>query len=236
MNPDPRGDAVADDVDDDLLDEEVDDDLVEPRRRGQVEPDPRPLPTASQARHRGALIEMLVSSLLSLTASLVLSIEAVNLAKDPFAQFSCDISSKISCSTVGLSWQASLLGFPNAFLGLIAEPVVITLAVAALGGVRFPRWFMLTAQVIYTIGLAFAYWLFYEAYFTIGALCPWCLLVTVTTTLVFMSMTRINILDDNIRLGSWQPRVKRWLGYGADTWSVLIIFAIIAAMIVFRYV
>jgi hypothetical protein len=106
MNPDPRGEATADDVDDvdDLLDDDLLDD-VQPRR-GQVEPDPRPVPLASQARHRGALIEMLVSSLLSLTASLVLSIEAVNLAKDPYAQFSCDISSKISCSTVGLSWKA----------------------------------------------------------------------------------------------------------------------------------
>ncbi len=106
------------------------------------------------------------------------------LAEDPLADLSCNISSTISCATVGLTWQANLLGFPNAFLGLIAEPVVITIAVAALGGVRFPRWFMLGAQVVYSIGLAFAYWLFYQAYFVIGAMCPWCMLITITTTLV----------------------------------------------------
>jgi uncharacterized membrane protein len=160
----------------------------------------------------------------------------VKLAANPAAELSCNITEKISCATVGLSWQASLLGFPNAFLGLIAEPVVITLAVAALGGVRFPRWFMLTAQGIYTVGLLFAFWLFYEAYFVIGALCPWCLLVTVTTTLVFMSMTRINILQGNIRLpGSAQAAVVRALRLGADTWGVLVIFAIMAAMIITRY-
>lgn len=147
---------------------------------------------------------MLISSLLGLVASLVLSVEAIALAEDPTGSLSCDLSSKISCSIVGLSWQANLLGFPNAFLGLISEPVVITLAVAALGGVRFPRWFMLTAQAVYLIGFGFALWLFYEAYFQIGALCPWCLLITATTTLVFMSMTRINILDNNFRLS---PRV-----------------------------
>ena len=43
------------------------------------------------------------------------------------------------------------------------------------------RWLMRAAQVGYTIGLLFAYWLFYQAYFKIGALCPWCLLITVTT-------------------------------------------------------
>ena len=96
---------------------------------------------------------MLVSSLLGIVASLVLSIDAIELAKDPTADLSCNINSVISCGTVGSSWQASLLGFPNAFLGLIAEPVVITIAVAALGGVRFPRWFMNAALVVYALSL-----------------------------------------------------------------------------------
>jgi uncharacterized membrane protein len=69
------------------------------------------------------------------------------LAKDPHANLSCNINSRISCGTVGISWQAHLLGFPNAFLGLLAEPVVITIAVASLAKVRFPRGFMLAAQV-----------------------------------------------------------------------------------------
>ena len=96
----------------------------------------------------GAFIEMLVSSILGLIASLVLSIDAIKLADDPLSDLSCNISDKISCATVGLSEQANLLGFPNAFLGLMTEPVVITIAVAALGGVRFPRWFMCSAQVV----------------------------------------------------------------------------------------
>jgi uncharacterized membrane protein len=188
-------------------------------------------------RHPGAFTEMLLSSLLGLVASLVLSIEAVTLAADPDAALSCDISATISCSTVGLSWQASLLGFPNAFLGLIAEPIVITVAVAGLGGVRFPRWFMLTAQAIYTIGLLFAWWLFFQAYFVIGAMCPWCLLITATTTLVFTSMTRINILDGNIRFpGRAQEKVAYWVRMGADVWVALLLIAVVAAMVIVKYV
>lgn len=183
-------------------------------------------------RHRFAYIEMLISSLLSLTASLVLSIEAVTLAANPDANLFCDINAKISCSTVGTAWQSSLLGFPNAFLGLIAEPVVITVAVAALGGVRFPRWFMLWAQAIYTIGLVFAYWLFVQAYFVIGAMCPWCLLVTATTTLVFSSMTRVNILDGNLRV----PRpIVSGVRMGLDHAGVAIVLSVLAAMVIVRY-
>jgi len=196
---------------------------------------PPPVPTARDRYHPGAFLEMLLSSIVGLWASLVLSIDAVKLAEDPLADLSCNISSTISCATVGLTWQANLLGFPNAFLGLIAEPVVITIAVAALGGVRFPRWFMLSAQVVYSIGLAFAYWLFYQAYFVIGAMCPWCLLITVTTTLVFASMTRVNILEGNFGEATRQ-RLERPLRLGMDFAGVLILLAILAAMVVYKYV
>jgi uncharacterized membrane protein len=185
-------------------------------------------------RHKGAYIEMLVSSVLGLIASLVLSIDAIKIAENPNVVLSCDISSKISCTAVGATWQANLLGFPNAFLGLITEPIVITVALAALGGVRFPRWFMITAQVFYSIGFIFAYWLFYQAYFVIGALCPWCLMITVTTTLVFTSMTRVNLLDGNLgtRLQQWS---RKPLSYGADIAGTVILIAIVAAMVIMRY-
>jgi uncharacterized membrane protein len=185
-------------------------------------------------RYIGAYTEMLISSLLGLVASLVLSIDAVTLAANPDADLSCNINAGISCGAVGTTWQANLLGFPNAFLGLIAEPVVITVATAALGGVRFPRWFMITAQAIYSIGFLFAYWLFYQSYFVIGALCPWCLLITVTTTLVFTSMTRVNLLDGNlgVRLQTWS---RKPLAYGADVAGTVILIAIIAAMVITRY-
>jgi uncharacterized membrane protein len=145
-------------------------------------------------------VTMLVASIASLVASFVLAVEALTLAKDPNADLSCNINSVLSCGTVGNSWQASLLGFPNAFLGLVTEPVVITIAVASLAGVKFPRWFMVAAQVVYTVGLVFAYWLFEQAMFEIGALCPWCLLITIATTFVFFEMTYVNIRDDNLYL------------------------------------
>ncbi len=193
------------------------------------------VPSAADRYQTGAFLEMLVSSIIGLWASLVLSYDAVKLAEDPLTELSCNISSTISCATVGLSWQANLLGFPNAFLGLIAEPVVITIAIAALGGVRFPRWFMLSAQVVYSIGLLFAYWLFLQAYFVIGALCPWCMLITITTTIVFTSMTRINILEGNFGPGT-KRRLERPLRLGLDVAGVVVILGIMGAMVLYKYV
>jgi uncharacterized membrane protein len=187
-----------------------------------------------RAPQTAAWLEMLISSIFGLTASLVLSIDAIALAKNPNADLSCNISSKISCGTVGTSWQASLLGFPNAFLGLMFESVVIAFAIAGIARVIFPRWYMLGVQAIYVIAIVFAYWLFAQAYFVIGAMCPWCLLITITTLLVFTSMTRINI-----RAGNFGPNIQQKLEpalrYGVDIYSCVVIIAIIAAMVIVKY-
>jgi uncharacterized membrane protein len=189
-------------------------------------------------RHADAWIygTMLFSACLSLLASFVLSIDAVRLAANPNVSLSCNLNAVVSCGTVAQSWQAQLFGFPNAFLGLIAEPVVITIAVASLAGVRFPRGFMFAAQVVYTLGVIFAYWLLYQAMVNIGALCPWCLLVTVSTTLVFATLTHVNIRDDNLYLPRpAQQAAARFIDADLDVIVMTIWLLVLALVIVTRY-
>jgi hypothetical protein len=58
----------------------------------------------------------------------------------------------------------------------------------------------------------------------------------VTTTLVFASMTRINLLDGNIRLSASAYRaVSSWLRAGVDTLIVIIVIAAMIGMIVIKY-
>lgn len=179
---------------------------------------------------------MLFSSLVSLVASFVLSVDAIELAQNADAVLGCNINEVISCGKVGVTWQANLFGFPNAFLGLVAEPVVITIAVASLGGVKFPRWFMFAAQVVYTVGLVFAYWLFYQSMFHINALCPWCLLVTLSTTLVFTSLTHVNIRDNNLYLPTRvNDALKSALRMGVDALVITLWMAFLITAVVVKY-
>ena len=175
--------------------------------------------------------EMLVFAILSLIAAAVLSIEAITLAKNPDAVLSCSFNTWIDCAKVGSTWQANVLGFPNAFLGLVSEPVVMTIAVASLAGVRFPRWFMFTANVCYLLGVIFAYWLLWQSTYVIGALCPWCLLVTVSTTFVFTSMTQWNIRENNLFLPEGlQSKAFAFVDKGWFTVSVIAWFALIIVL------
>lgn len=191
-------------------------------------------PQVPAQRHIAAWVEMLISSILGLVASFVLSVDAIELARNPDADLSCNVSATISCGTVGTSWQASAFGFPNAFLGLMFEPVVIAFAVAGLARVRFPRWYMLGVQAIYTIAIGFAWWLFLQAYFVIGAMCPWCLLVTCTTLLVFTSMTRINIREGNFG-APVQRALEPALRYNVDVATTALIIAGILAAVIVKY-
>jgi uncharacterized membrane protein len=192
--------------------------------------------TSESVPHFKAYLMMLVSSVASLIASLALSIDAIKLAANPDSPLACNINAVVSCGKVAISWQSNILGFPNSFLGLICEPVVITIAIAGLTGVRFPKPFMRVALWVYNVGLLFAFWLFLQSYFVIKAFCPWCLLVTISTITVFASMFRINALDGNIPLsGKLREGMNQRIIAGWDTVVVVGIYSAIALAVIFEY-
>lgn len=180
--------------------------------------------------NRWIFASMLIGSILSLIASLVLSQEAIMLAKNPDAALSCSVNIVLNCATVANHPTASMLGFPNSFLGMIAEPVVITVAIAGLAGIRFPRGFLYAAQIGYTIGLAYALVLLGISYFVIQALCPWCLLVTLTTILVWFAMTRYNIRENNLYLP--KKLQSKLHSYVEKDYDKVVMLGLIAAIIV----
>ncbi|ROS23129.1 vitamin K epoxide reductase family protein [Cellulomonas sp. PhB150] len=213
--------------------DEVDDDLDV-----LIDDDPDLLEPPTDAWRRRTAIEMVISGALGLLASFVLSIDALKLAADPKANLGCSINAVLDCAKVADTWQAHLLGefLPNAFLGIAAEAVVITIAVAMIGNVRFPRWYMLAAEAVYTVGFLFAYWLFYQALTDIHALCPWCLLITVTTTLVWAGLTRINIREGHIALpGKAGPAARRFVRDGYDWFVTIGLLVVVALIILVKY-
>lgn len=188
------------------------------------------------ADNRWIFASMLVGAILSLIAAFVLSVDAIELAKNPNAQLTCSVNAIINCATVGRHPSAALFGFPNSFLGLIAEPVVITVAIAGLAAVKFPRRFMFTAQVCYTLGFVFAYYLLYMSMFVIQALCPWCLLVTLSTTFVFFSMTRYNVREGNLYLSARLERLaKSFIKKDYDKLILASLVVLVMAGIILKY-
>lgn len=150
--------------------------------------------------HRWIFGTMLVFGIIGLVASFVLAIEEFHLLKNPDATLSCSFNLVLNCSTVMKTWQASVFGFPNMFIGLMGYPVVITVAVVGLATRKLPRLFWQAANVCYALGAVFAYWLFFNSLYAIEVLCPWCLIVTFSTTILLAAITHYTLKENHFGL------------------------------------
>lgn len=177
---------------------------------------------------------MLLGGIAALAAAFVLTLEKFHLYENPDAVLSCSFNLVLNCGQVMQTWQASVFGFPNMLIGLIAFPVVITVALAGLAGVKFPRWWLILANIGFLLGMTFAYWLFFSSVYVIQVLCPWCLIVTTSTTLIFSSMLHYNLKQNTFGLKkSLNDRIQRFLKGG---FHQMIVLAWIALMIVLVFI
>ncbi|MEO7904957.1 MAG: vitamin K epoxide reductase family protein [Candidatus Saccharimonadales bacterium] len=174
-------------------------------------------PVVKITGYRSLFITMLVFGVIGLIVSFILSVEEFKLLKNPSAVLSCSINAVLDCSGVMKTWQASLFGFPNMFIGLMAFPVVITTAVVALCGVTLPRLFWRMATIGFGLGLVFSYWLFFSSLYVIEILCPWCLVITLSTTILFETVLRYGLRENIFNFTTaTQKRIKRLLDQDFD--------------------
>ena len=123
---------------------------------------------------------------IGISASVILSIEKIELLIDPDRIGSCSLSPVIACSPVIGSEQASAFGFPNPFIGIFGFTAVFTAAMTMAAGAKNLSkiwWRTLLAGMIF--GVLFSSWLIYQGVFVIGKLCLYCLLVWIVTFTAF---------------------------------------------------
>ena len=139
------------------------------------------IPTATTTdrdrRPIGFGIFLIVTGAVAWYAAMQLITERIALLIDPDHVLNCDVNPLVSCGTVMTSPEASLFGFPNPLLGVAGLVAPIAVGVALLAGARFARWFWAVFLGGVTLAWVFVMWLFGEAVYDIGALCPWCMLV-----------------------------------------------------------
>lgn len=173
---------------------------------------------------------LLAVGLLGLVASLILALDQLVLAANPEAKLGCSLNSVFDCATVANDWAArALFDVPNAFWGLMLQPVIVTVAAALLGGTRFPRWFMTGMWLLLFGAVGYAHWLLVMSTFVIHALCIWCLTLFACTVLAWYALTRQVILADELLAPAGLVRgLSRavsggWLEIAVVAWLVIIV-------------
>ena len=117
-----------------------------------------------------------------------LLIDKILLLENPQADLDCNFSLLVQCGENLNSWQGEVFGFPNPLIGLGGFVAPIAVGVAILAGARFARWFWITFAVGVAGALAFCIWLMSQSFFSLGTLCPWCMLVWSVTIPLFWTV------------------------------------------------
>ncbi|ART73833.1 hypothetical protein BTO20_23290 [Mycobacterium dioxanotrophicus] len=169
---------------------------------------------------------VLIAGVVGLAAALTLTYEKIEILINPKYVPSCSINPVLSCGSVMVTPQASVFGFPNPMIGIVAFTVVVVTGVLAVANVRLPRWYWAGLAVGTLLGAVFVHWLIFQSLYRIGALCPYCMGVWAVTIplLVVASSIALEPLHGNAVLRV----IHQWRWSLVALWFTALILLIVA--------
>ena len=157
-----------------------------------VEPsEPASAQSAGVAVARPSAIGVLIAGVLGLAAAVTLTVEKIEILINPDYVPSCSINPVLSCGSVMITPQASVFGFPNSLIGIVAFTVVLVTGVLAIARVDLPHWYWVGLAIGTLLGTVFVHWLAWQSLYSIGALCPYCMVVWAVTIPLLVVATSI---------------------------------------------
>ena len=119
----------------------------------------------------------IVAGIVGWFASFELLTEYIKTLQEPTHAPNCNISKLVTCGPNMDSWQGSLFGFSNTIIGVTAFTAPILVGAAILAGAHFAQWFWRLYCLGLLGGIVFITWLQYQSFYSLGTLCPWCMVV-----------------------------------------------------------
>lgn len=176
---------------------------------------------AASTRYRSTPWLLIIGGLIGWYASFQLTLDKIRILSDPDFSPACDINPVLSCGSVIITDQASVFGFPNPVIGLGGFAVVVTLGVVLASKVRIPSWIWIGLNLGALAGFGFVIWLVSQSLYSIGALCPWCMVVWTVTIAIFWAVTAENAAAARFSRGETPGAIAdtvsalRWVLMGA---------------------
>ena len=174
-----------------------------------------------------------IGGILGFISALDLSIERIAMLKDSGYTPSCSINPVLSCGSVMETEQAAAFGFPNPFIGVASFPIVVMFGLLLLSRVKLPKWMWIGFQVGTVFGFGMVCWLIYQSLYTIGALCPYCMVVWAVMIPIFWMTTIYNITRGNFRKG--EPGDFSSSVLHLHVIGMLLLYVVLLLLILFRF-
>ena len=150
---------------------------------------------------------LVVAGAVGLVGAAWLAIEKYLKLIDPNHVASCSLNPFLDCGPAMASWQGTLLGFPNPYLGVAAFPVVMTIGVVVLTGARLPRWFWLTMRAVTTVAMGLILFLEWTSLYVLVVLCPFCMVVWAAMIPLFWYQVVHAVQEGYLKVGEGVKRL-----------------------------
>jgi hypothetical protein len=118
----------------------------------------------------------------------------------------------------------------------MAYPMVIMIALLGLSRAKFPLWFSRGMLVGFSLGALLAYWLFFQSLYIIQVLCPWCLIVTFSTTILLETAWRYNLRNNTLNFNKTiDKKIQVFLDKDFDKLIVASWIVLLAILVVLKF-
>lgn len=177
----------------------------------------------------GFAVSTIILGAIGWFASFELLTEYIHRLKDPGYVPNCNVSVLVSCTDNMGSWQGNIFGFSNTIIGVAAFIAPIVVGTALLSGARFSRWFWQLYQLGLLGAAVLVFWLAHQSIFSLGRLCPWCMVVwTVTIPLFWWTLFRPYATEDAAASPRARELFRKLLSW---TWVIVLICYLVIAFV-----
>ena len=170
----------------------------------------------------------LFAALVGVTLTVTQVMEKIAKLKNPQLDLACDVNSKLSCSTVLDTWQSSVLGIPNAIVGLILFTAFATALLASLTHSHLSKGMW---KILWPLSVVFAFfstWFMAQTAFVISAMCLWCAFITTAVLTLLLVVTRSAVNVDAFGYGIFGQAMASLIRSKQDIILVVLWWGVIA--------
>lgn len=111
--------------------------------------------------------------------------ERILMLKNPGLSLSCNINPIVDCGGVLDNQLAAVLGFPNAFLGMIFFSILAVSGLVLLSGGKFTSWYRHFVMAVSLILILFSVWFFGVSLYVLGKICIFCVVGWIVSVPIF---------------------------------------------------
>lgn len=151
-----------------------------------------------------------VGGLIGLTAMTWQASERIHMLKNPGVSLNCNLNPIVDCGSVLGNKLSAVLGFPNAFLGMIFFAILVSSGLMLLSGSTFKGWYRYFVMFVATILMTFSVWFFGVSLYILGKICLFCVVGWIVSVPIFW-YSLLHFLQSITLKNSTLKRISQYL-------------------------